>query len=388
MGAPFACHPRQRQKQLLTTDMTTPAPASQSFVRQRIVRATGFTLIELVVLGLAILPCCAARAVEQSGGLVPSARPARLDGRPLTLEVRQQQPGIVISLKDSRGGEYAGGRACYSLGLKNGRIIQPPAVIAVKSRNRVVVKAKCAEIEVTHDISVLPGRDGFLEQIRVVNTGPERLDIDDYRFGLRRPHDAKGELRAVAVPFRRQADGRLRDWSLEEIGAGKGCNSDWQNDSAVPKQPIVDSARGRLRSEGWILTDGRTGLLVAKYNQGDIEFSMLDPEGGSTPSLVLGGSGLGLYGEPESMRSLAPGQAVSLGSTYYLFVEGGWPAGYARFRKLLNDLGHGLAKSYDPPVNWNELFDVGWYHSDARIGEALHAAGSSRRGGKGGCHRG
>jgi hypothetical protein len=157
----------------------------------------------------------------------------------------------------------------------------------------------------------------------------------------------------------------LRDWSLEEIGAGKGSNSDWQNDYAVPKQSVVDSARGRLRSEGWILTDGRTGLLVAKYNQEDIEFSMLDREGGPTPSLVLGGSGAGLYGEPESIRSLAPGQAASLAGTYYLFVGGGWPVGYARFRGLLKDLGHGLAESYDPPVNWNKLFDVGWYHSDA-----------------------
>ena len=138
--------------------------------------------------------------------------------------------------------------------------------------------ARSAEIELTHDLSLLPGKDGFLEQIRVVNRGQERLEIEDYRFGLSRPQDTGGALRAVAVPFRRQADGRLRDWSLDEIEAGKGGNSDWRNDTAVPEQPIVDSARGRLRSEGWILTDGRTGLLVAKYNQEDIEFSMLDRE--------------------------------------------------------------------------------------------------------------
>ncbi len=312
-----------------------------------------------LVAAQATVAACAASAVAAS------TASARLAGGALRLEAREQPAGVVISLKDSRGVEYAGGRACYRVVLKNGKVIQPLPTITLKTRQHIVLTAKSADLELTHDLTVLPGKEGFLERIQVVNRGPDLLEIEDYRFGLRRPADAKGELRAVAVPFRRQADGRLRDWSLGEILAGKGSNSDWQNDAAVPRQAIVDSARGRLRSEGWILTDGRTGLLVAKYNQENIEFSMLEREGSPKPDLIVGGSGVGLYGEPETMRALAPRQVTSLGSTYYLSVEGGWPAGYERFRRLLNDLGHGMADSYDPPVNWNELFDVGWYHSDA-----------------------
>jgi hypothetical protein len=328
-------------------------------------RGSLLTNVFLLAVGQASFATGIAGAVEQSAEPISSGSPARLDGGSLKLEAREQSEGVAISLKDSRGTEYAGGRACYRAELKNGRTIQPHAAITLKGRDHVVVTARSPEIELTHDLSVLPGKDGFLEQIRVVNTGSERLEIEDYRFGLRRPRDTRGELRAVAVPFRRQADGRLHDWSLEEISAGQANNSDWQNDPAAARPTVVDSARGRLRSEGWILTDGRTGLLVAKYNQEDIEFSMLEWEARPTPGLVLGGSAAGLYSEPESMRSLAPGQAVALGSTYYLFVEGGWPAGYERFRRLLNGLGHGLTESYNPPVNWNELFDVGWYHSDA-----------------------
>ncbi len=320
---------------------------------------------------LAVGQVMLAVAVTGAVGEKVSARRARLGAGPLRLEVREEPSGVAISLKDLRAFEYAGGSACYKLELRDGRTLQPRPAITVNNRNRVVVTARSPEIELTHEISVSPGKDGFIERIRVVNTGRERLEINDYRFGLRRSQTLPGDLRAVAVPFRRQADGRLRDWSLDEIMAGKGANSDWQNDPAVSRQTVLDSARGRLRSEGWILTDGRTGLLVAKYNQEDIEFAMLDAEGGPRPGLIFGGSGPGLYGEPESLRSLAPGQSVTLGSTYYLSVEGGWPAGYARFRQLLNDLGHGLAKSYDPPVNWNELFDVGWYHSDA-AGLAKH----------------
>jgi len=319
----------------------------------------------LLAVGQAIIATGIAAPGEPSSEPTSSATPALLKAGSLTLEAREQSTGVVISLKDSQGIEYAGGRACYRIELKNGRTVQPRAAITLKSRDQLVLTARSAEIELTHDLTVLPGKDGFLEQLRVVNIGSERLDIEDYRFGLRRPQDARGELRAVAVPFRRQADGRLHDWSLEEIKAGQAGNSDWQNDPAVPRPPVVDSNRGRLRSEGWVLTDGRTGLLIAKYNQQHIEFSMLEWEGGPTPSLVLGGSGFGLYSEPECMRSLAPGQAVSLGSTYYFPVEGGWSAGYERFRLLLNGLGHGLVAGYNPPVNWNELFDVGWYHSNA-----------------------
>jgi hypothetical protein len=107
-------------------------------------------------------------------------------------------------------------------------------------------------------------------------------------------------------------------------------------------------------------------LLVAKYNTDDIEYSMLGWDGGGRPGLLLGGSSFALHREPESMQRLEPGRAVRLGTTWYVPLEGGgWGPGYERFRRLLGDLGHGLTTGYDPPINWNELFDVGWYHSDA-----------------------
>jgi hypothetical protein len=138
-------------------------------------RKSLLTNVFLMAVGQAILAACAAGAVEGSGAQHPSAGLARLDGGPLTLEVHEQPSGVVISLKDSRGIEYAGGRACYRVGLKNGRILEPRAVLTLKNRDHVVVTARSAEIELTHDLAVLPGKDGFLEQIRVVNMGPDRL---------------------------------------------------------------------------------------------------------------------------------------------------------------------------------------------------------------------
>ncbi|HWQ90530.1 MAG TPA: discoidin domain-containing protein [Clostridia bacterium] len=310
-----------------------------------------------------VLATAVAPAKERSESSRAAA--AQLKAGPLTLTARHDAAGVVVSLQNEQGVEFAGGTAFYQVELKDGRTLVPRVVLGSGNRRRLVVTAKWPDLELSHEFAVSPGKDGFVEKIRITNTGPAPLELKDFRFGLRRPAAHKGLMRAVAVPFRRQSDGRLRDWSLEELAAGKGSNSDWQNDGAVPRLPIVDSARGRLRSEGWILTDGQSGLLVAKYNQANIDFSMLEWRADAASGLVFGGAGPCLYGEPESMRVLLPGPTVSLGDTYYLGVNGDWPAGYTRFRELLAELGHGLTKDYQPPVNWNELFDVGWYHSDS-----------------------
>jgi hypothetical protein len=65
----------------------------------------------LLAVGQAIFATSVAGAVEQSAEPISSASPARMDGGSLKLEVRAQSGSVVISLKDSRGIECAGGRA-------------------------------------------------------------------------------------------------------------------------------------------------------------------------------------------------------------------------------------------------------------------------------------
>jgi len=293
-----------------------------------------------------------------------ASAPPRIEADGLTIEARRQDQGIWLRMMDESGLEYANGLVRYEIHLNEGGPGTLAAGIMSASAHGLTIKASATGIELLHDIQPRADGGGFVESIRLRNTTGRPMPVVDYRFGLRRERWTHGDLRAVAVPFRRQADGQLRDWALAEIEAGKATNSDWRNDPAVPAPPLADFARGRLRSEGWILTDGQHGLLVAKYNQNDIEFSILDWETGTNAGLTMGGSSFALHREPESMQTLAPGNWVQLGRTYYLAFDGGWPAGYERFRTLLNELGHGLPAGYDPPVNWNELFDVGWYHSD------------------------
>ncbi|MFQ6099507.1 MAG: discoidin domain-containing protein, partial [Armatimonadota bacterium] len=166
-------------------------------------------------------------------------------------------------------------------------------------------------------------------------------------------------FRLVAVPYRRQCDGRLHDYSMKDVREGRFANSNWRNDPTVADQDVCD--RGKLRSEGWSITDGLHGLLVIKYNPEHIEYSLAFPDG---DELQFGGAGFALYREPRPATFLRPGESFTFGVTRYHAHDGGWPEAYRIFRDFMNAHGHGLTADYDPPVNWNELFDVGWYHSD------------------------
>lgn len=57
--------------------------------------------------------------------------------------------------------------------------------------------------------------------------------------------------------------------------------------------------------------------------------------------------------------------SFTFGTTYYVPYEGGIDEACYVYRGFLEDRGHTFPADYDPPVNWNELYDVGWYHSDA-----------------------
>ena len=303
-----------------------------------------------------------------------SGPPESLDAAEMTaggllrLVAEQTPEGVWIVLDDFADVEFARGECLYEVTLEGQAPERLSARLVFFDRSRCRIVADNGTLEIRHDIWVRPAADGFVEQIQVKNRTADMLRIEDYRFGLTRRQDARGDLRLVAAPFRIQADGSRCDWALADLQKGKARNVDWKNDATVLCPPLADSPAGRLRSEAWVLT-GRSsempsGLLVAKYNQANIEYSLIEWRPHPTPCLVFGGSSFALYREPECMQQLAPWSTATLGRTYYLRAMGDWSAGYAKYRELLNELGHGLSPAYDPPVNWNELSDIGWHHSD------------------------
>src|SRR5512133_3322489 len=86
-------------------------------------------------------------------------------------------------------------------------------------------------VRVTQRLTFSPTADFFEERITLENRGKEPLAIKDLCFGFQRKLDSSAtDLRWVAVPFRRQADGKLHDYSSEDLRQRRFSNSDWRNE--------------------------------------------------------------------------------------------------------------------------------------------------------------
>ena len=63
-------------------------------------------------------------------------------------------------------------------------------------------------------------------------------------------------------------------------------------------------------------------------------------------------------GEPAALSRIGAGQTVDLGFTRYQTVKGGFvPAAYA-FRAMLDEQGCRFPADYNPPVHWEQLYDM------------------------------
>ncbi|MFX0073839.1 MAG: hypothetical protein ACFE96_00240 [Candidatus Hermodarchaeota archaeon] len=118
--------------------------------------------------------------------------------------------------------------------------------------------------------------------------------------------------------------------------------------------------------EGWLWGNSKGGLLTCNYNPSQMEYSRFFRIGEELPGrgvedvyIVFGG--VMLYeGNPEAITSLEPHECYSFGVSRYAAYQGDYKSGYYLYRSHLEDKGHKFGDDYDPPVHWNELYNLGW----------------------------
>ena len=226
----------------------------------------------------------------------------------------------------------------------------------------IVVQGMFEELQIELTQRLRNTSDGVEETIAFKNLGDESVTLSDIGLGFVADLDGRPTWRLCAIPFRVQLDGSRHDYSGTDLIEGNFSNAIYR-DETRPEPALVEE--GRLRSEAWAWWADGLGLLVAKYNNADVELSVSAPlMQKDRTALRFGGVGTCLYGEPSRGHSLAPGQSFSFGTTHYLLVEGEIENAFVRYRELLDRHGHGVPDDYDPPVNWNELYDIGWFSSD------------------------
>lgn len=306
------------------------------------------------------------------------AQPARKESSPIQIEssglkltASLSGKDIVFELKDSASGTvWASGPYVYSIqekGTASAAGLSNPSL--KKIGDYLVVNGTIGETSITVNHRIIPTKTGLQENLELTNHSDKEVLLEGVGFGLSKSLDTSGTMRLIACPFRRQVDNKLHDYSSDDLIARNFSNSDGHNDAAVTDKKVCD--HGLLRSEAWVLADTERSLLVAKYNPKHIENSMIavdETSGGKV--MRFGGAGLSLFSEPRGVTRIAPGQSFEFGQTSLQPVDGGWAPAYEAYRNFLNAKGHGMPSDYNPPLNWNELFDVGWYHSDvAKLAE-------------------
>lgn len=119
-------------------------------------------------------------------------------------------------------------------------------------------------------------------------------------------------------------------------------------------------------AEGWLWGNSEGGLLTCNYNPSQMEHSRfqrlpktLPGRGVENVDILFGG--VTLYeGIPERATLLEHNQSYIFGVSRYAVYEGDYKEGYYLYRSHLEAHGHELKNNYDPPVHWNELYNLGW----------------------------
>ncbi|MCL5274096.1 MAG: hypothetical protein M1434_05025 [Chloroflexi bacterium] len=212
------------------------------------------------------------------------------------------------------------------------------------------------------DQVIRPMGTGIEETITLYNICGWSVELTQLKIGFTSALDTHPDWRLCVIPFRVQLDGSVHDYTAQALIGGQFHNAVY-SDKTRPEPSLSED--GILRSEAWAWGDGDQGLVIIKYNNAAIELSVAAPERRDGENVLrFGGAGFSLYGEPSAARALAPGAEFTFGTTTYIPYRGGLSRAYEIYRDAIDAHGHGFPADYNPPVNWNELYDVGWYHSN------------------------
>jgi hypothetical protein len=231
------------------------------------------------------------------------------------------------------------------------------------------------DLVIEHRFTVFGDCDRFDEQLLLHHRyGHDEHELSRYRFGFRKlMFDARkaewidhlDEFRLGGIPFRRRR-GHAKDYLREDYSAADLAPANWAGNNLPNRQ-----------SEAWSWGNGASGFCFAKYNQDLIEFALVDGEfhtprdaqamDGMTSLAAVGNVVLRFLGAGQSHG--APGTMVRVGAGMPTFefgvstimpFDGGWEEGHRVYGAFLRERGHITPKGFNPPVHWNELYNLGW----------------------------
>ncbi len=230
--------------------------------------------------------------------------------------------------------------------------------------SRLTIRGKIAGLEVEQIFELPLDRLILEERFLVHNRSDARVQLADFQAAfVRRLTDGAGKVlpelaadRFVAVPFRAKPDdakNTYNDFSTADLINKKGYEVRVTCEQRYDRVPA-----DRRQSEGWAWTHGPYTLGISKFDQENMQWSVLTVDRDDRKaSLRFGGVAM-IDGEPADLGRIQPGQTVRLGVTRYQTVSGPYQEAMYAFRGFLDENGCRFPKGFNPPVHWEQLYDM------------------------------
>ncbi len=309
--------------------------------------------------------CCspAARAAP------PAARTAELASRHWQLRVSTGEDQVRVRFQNKQLRFcLADGPYSYRAELDRGQTFEScqglrGAHVAASS-GQLVVRGELAGLELEHRFELPRNRPYLEERITLRNRTARRISLADFEAGfVRRVADTGGQVSAeiahdrwVAVPLRARATdpkGHVNDFSIHDLLAKPGYEPRMNKDLQYSQVPSRHRA-----SEGWAWTHGEGTLGIFVFNQQNMLFSVVSVQKDVQGAALRFGGACMISGEPAALTRIAPGETVDLGTVRYHSLKGGYTEAAYAFRALLDEKGCRFPADYNPPVHWEQLYDM------------------------------
>ena len=314
----------------------------------------------------------------------PAARTAELANRYWQLRVTLTEGQVRVRFQDKLQRLcLAEGPYLYRAERSNGQAVETfrglQGAQVTATANKLVIRGQLAGLELEHCFELPRNRPVLEERIVLRNRTDRLISLADFEAGfVRRVTDPAGQVPAeiaqdrwVAVPLRARATdpkGYVNDFSIQDLITKPGYEPRVNKDLQYSQLPSRHRA-----SEGWAWTHGDTTLGIFAFNQQNMLFSVVSVQKEAEGASLRFGGACMISGEPAALARIAPGETVDLGTVRYESLKGGYAEAMYAFRALLDEKGCRFPADYNPPVHWEQLYDMpnAWEDRPQRYTKAI-----------------
>lgn len=230
--------------------------------------------------------------------------------------------------------------------------------------SRMTIQGKLAGLDVEHIFDLPADRPIMEERIVLHNHTGSRIEISDFEAALVRTlTDKAGQVlpelandRWVALPFRCHLD-QVRP-NYDDFSTADLVNSKGQKLWVKVDQQCEYVPTDHRQADGWAWTHGPHTLGIFKFDQENMQWSILAADKVDAGTALRFGGAWTIDGEPSALSRIEPGQTVRLGVTRYQTVPGGHDHAMYALRKFLDENGCRFPMGFNPPVHWEQLYDM------------------------------